>query len=379
MRLFSLILTTGLVASCALGEDLPLLDPSGSGDVGPVESSPDAGRDGTATSPNVAPGVFDAGAGDDTDTPGPVPDTDTVPPEPRCEDRLAGTATVAGPQGIMVQLASVGDKCELERALDHACNTHPEMQDLIITSVEQHNNGAIVAQMDSERMGWLAPYLSCFANVFVGTVSETLLADPYAPSTLLNEDERWRWLRAAKAVAEQVAPWMDAEHGGAWHWYISYEANLNAFTDVPYRNAYVALLQQHIADITALNDGVVAWSPTFWTAPDNLGSGARTTLQSALTNLFDRVPVDWVLIQDHIGVEPSWTCQDALAYYDIVRAAGPNLASVQLNMEYFTIDGGGIRAGDPSDLAARFTCYQQAGANVGASFEYRYWYENHGH
>lgn len=310
----------------------------------------------------------------------PTPEDAPRNPEPVCEDHLAGTGLAAGPAGLMIQVPSITDTCALQRALDHVCREHQEdIHDLVLTSVETWSGGEVRPELDTRVLDAIEPYLDCFDNVFVGTISEIMLDDPYAPATINDPDARWRWLVAAKDVAAQMAAWMNANTSRAWHWYVSYEANLNAFTDTAYRNAYVALLQQHIADISALNPGVVAWSPTFWTAPVELNPGERASLASALTDVFDRVPVDWVLIQDHLGARPDWACGDALTYYEMVRAAAPNVASVQLNVEYFTLREGSVLPGDADEIAARVECYRAAGASLGASFEARYWYTGHGH
>ncbi len=311
-----------------------------------------------------------------------VPDASgpTIPANPACGDDLTGQGVAVGPAGLMIQVPTVTDICQMQRALDHVCKVHQDdIHDLVLTSVERWDGAEVLTELNLEVLEAIAPYLDCFDNVFVGTVSEVLLTDPYSAATINDPDARWRWLGAAKRVAELISAWMETHTSRAWHWYVSYEANLNAFTDTSYRNAYIALLQQHIADVTALNDGVIAWSPTFWTAPLELNATARASLESALREVFDRVPVDWILIQDHLGVQPQWACSDALSYYDMIRTAAPNAASVQLNVEYFTLAGGSIRAGSATELTARVDCYKAAGASVGASFELRYWYGSHGH
>jgi hypothetical protein len=183
-------------------------------------------------------------------------------------------------------------------------------------------------------------------------------------------------------VADDLVAYMSAEAPSmAWHWYVSYEANLNAFTSASYRDGYVALLLQHTADLQARRAAsAVLWSPTFWTDPGSLSSSARASLQSAMADFFDRVPaITWVVIQDHLGVSASFSCADALTYYQLVGAAAPELLSLQINVEYFDLTSGSIGPGDPGELAARVACYRDAGARLGASFDFRYWYGTHGH
>ena len=149
-------------------------------------------------------------------------------------------------------------------------------------------------------------------------------------------------------------------------------------TDTSYRAAYEALLLQHSRDLDSLNPGMaIAWSPTFWVKPSQTNT---SSVQAAIADLLAEVPgISWMLIQDHLGVDPSWDCDDALGWLEVVEDAGPHLASVQLNVEYFTIDAHGIHDGDATDLSRRIQCYQDAGASLGASFEWRYWYGVHGH
>ena len=121
-----------------------------------------------------------------------------------------------------------------------------------------------------------------------------------------------------------------------------------------------------------------AWSPTFWVTPG--GASNTSSVRAAIADLLAGVPgITWVLIQDHLGADPSWSCGDALGWLEVVEDAGPHLASVQLNVEYFTIDSTGIHVGDAGEIASRIACYLAAGASLEASFEWRYWYGVHGH
>jgi hypothetical protein len=286
----------------------------------------------------------------------------------------------------MVQTHTTSDLCLLERALDHLCRAHRSglgvMRDLVLTDAVSAAAGSPTETLNEEVLDRVLAARACWDNLFIGTIPEVILSDPYAPSTINDETSRWTWLYAARRVADSVAAYMAREAPGlAWHWYVSYEANLNYFTDATYRASYVALLDQHVRDLRARHDTTaIFWSPTFWTDPAALSSAQRSALSSALSDLFARVPgITWVVVQDHVGVSSAFSCADALDYYGMVRAAGPSLASVQINVEYFDATSGAIRAGDPAELAARVRCYLDAGANLGASFEYRYWYATHGH
>ena len=345
---------------------------------GPTGDS--AVQDTGSTASDTAPD--DSGSHTDSDTEGET----ATDPQPKCPDILPGSGEIAGPAGLMVQVLSTADLCELQRALEHVCEDHRHggqgtIHDLLLTDVVTLDGTRPTEDLNLPVLEALAPYFGCFDNLFFGTIPETLLDDPYGSDTILSEDKRWEWLWAAQRVAPKVVDWMEVHGGGSpWHWYISYEANLNYMTDDAYRDAYVALLLQHTADLEASRpETVKAWSPTFWTDPSGLSAGDQAALGTDLADLFARVPgIDWVLIQDHVGVEPSWTCADVLTYYDLVRAAGSGLDAVQLNVEYFTTEGG-YGPGDALQIADRIACYQAGGAAIGASFEMRYWYANHGH
>jgi hypothetical protein len=276
----------------------------------------------------------------------------------------------------------------LERTLDHVCRVHRTgsagvIHDLVLTdAVVADASGRPSEALSTAVLDTVLAYAGCYDNLFIGTIPEVILPSPYAHATILDETSRWTWINAARRVADRVRDHMaSAAPTMTWHWYVSYEANLNYFTDASYRSAYVALLDQHVRDLAERRaPATVAWSPTFWTDPASLSTSARSSLQAALRDFFTRVPgIHWVLVQDHLGVEPSFSCADALLYHSMVRAAGPSLASVQLNVEYFELDGAGIRPGDPTELASRVRCYTDAGASIGASFDFRYWYATHGH
>jgi hypothetical protein len=286
----------------------------------------------------------------------------------------------------MVQTHTASDLCLLERSLDHVCRAHRSgtgrINDLVLTDVVRADgSGRPSEELYTEVLDLVVAYRHCFGNVFLGTIPEVILSDPYG-ADIEREASRWQWLNAARRVADELVEYMGREAPDlGWHWYVSYEANLNAFTGTSYRNAYIALLLQHVADLDARRAGrAVFWSPTFWTDPDGLGSSGRASLQSALTDFFSRVPgITWVAIQDHVGVSSSFDCGDALYYYDLVGAAAPGLASRQINVEYFEVSSAGIAPGDPAELAARVRCYRAGGAALGASFDFRYWYVAHGH
>ena len=336
----------------------------------------DAGRrDAAGTDAGGAPDASDRDAGEG------VPDAGAP-----CTDTLGGSGPVAGPQGLMIQTHTTNDLCLLERSLDHLCRAHRSgtgvVHDLVLTDAVTAAGGRPTETLNEAVLDRVLAARACWDNLFVGTIPEVILTDPYAPSTINDETSRWTWIDAARRVADAVRAYMAREAPDlAWHWYVSYEANLNYFTDATYRASYVALLDQHVRDLGARHPTTaILWSPTFWTDPSGLSSSQRASLSSALGDLFARVPgITWVVVQDHVGVSAAFSCADALDYYGMVRAAAPSLASVQINVEYFDATSGAIRAGDPAELAARVRCYLDAGASLGASFEHRYWYDTHGH
>ena len=347
--------------------------PDSGGPPGDSEPVADTDTDVDADSDTDADADADADSDADSDA-----DTDA------CGDDLSGSAPVAGPQGLMIQAHTSSDLCALERALDHACEDHRgggagTLRDLVLTDVVLAVDGAPSEVLNTDVLELVVEYWDCWDNVFFGTIPEVILDDPYDASTIESESARWTWLYAARRVGADLDAWLDANAPGRpWHGYISYEAHLEAMTDTSYRAAYEALLLQHSNDLNALNPGMAqAWSPTFWVTP---GAANTSSVRAAIADLLEGVPrISWLLIQDHLGVDTSWDCHDALGWLAVVEDAGPHLASVQLNVEYFTVDSMGIHDGDASEIAARVACYQAAGASLGASFEWRYWYGVHGH
>jgi hypothetical protein len=314
-------------------------------------------------------------------------DPDAEGPGPTCPDTLATSPAADGPAGLMIQTCSAGDLCLLERSLEHICRAHRSgagiIHDIVLTDAVRGGPSGPTEDLNTDVIDLVLRYRPCYDNLFIGTIPETILADPYDPSTIENEARRWEWLLAARRVASQLVTHMDAAAPGyPWTWYISYEANLDYFTSATYRAAYEALMLQHTQDLADrhASSSAIMWSPTFWDDYDALSGPQVDSLRTALSGFFSSVPaITWVVIQDHVGVSAAFSCSDAVSYLNLVGAAAPDLASLQINMEYFDMTSGPIVPGDPTELAARLACYRTAGAPVGASFEFRYWYEIHGH
>ncbi len=237
-------------------------------------------------------------------------------------------------------------------------------------------------------------YYGCFDNIFVGTRNLDH-SDPYVTGM---KDSTFRWdninlsvlvANAYEARFNQLTP------AAGYHWYISYEANLNYLaSDVTLKNAYAAYLLELSTQLNAIRSGAVLWSPAFWTPYNSVPSHAA--LQNAISDVLTTAPgITWLHFQDFVGQAASYNCTttttsygfgaaDAIGYYGLVSAANPGtVASVRINMEHFilgdiaTCGSWYIVAGDPTEHAAREAAYEAAGAPIGASWEIRWWYQAH--
>jgi hypothetical protein len=120
------------------------------------------------------------------------------------------------------------------------------------------------------------------------------------------------------------------------------------------------------------------WSPTWWTRYGTLSAATRSTIAAHVGTMLHDVPhITWVHVQDHLGADPTFTCTgDAIPYYQLLRGAAPGLASLAINMEYFTTTPT-FMTGSATEHAARERCYASSGIPIGASFELRYWRTSH--
>ena len=300
----------------------------------------------------------------------------------------------AVPKSLFVQVTSVPAGAEAYRTrtwFKKICDNHRSVgspnyiQDLVLSEVADQNG-----TLDAARLSIVEDYFGCFDNVFVGTANLDH-ADPYVAGM---KDSTFRWDNIL--LSEKIAQAYDARFqqkfpGQAFHWYVSYEANLNAFSlDTTLKNAYAAYLLELSNRLTAVRAGSVLWSPAFWTQYAAVSD--QTALRSAIADVMAAAPkVNWLHFQDFVGQAAKQNCStaavtygfnasDGIGYYNLInQAVGSKLASLRVNMEHFVSGGagcpsGGLYPGESTELSARENAYQTAGVPIGASWEVRWWY-----
>jgi MYXO-CTERM domain-containing protein len=304
----------------------------------------------------------------------------------------------AAPKSLFVQATSVptGSDAYITRTWFHkVCTDHRTpgasnyIHNLVLSEIADTQGNLMTDALDI-----IEDYYGCFDNIFVGTRNLDH-ADPYVTGM---KDSTFRWdninlsvlvANAYEARFNQLAP------ASGFHWYISYEANLNYLaSDVTLKNAYAAYLLELSNQLNAIRPGEVLWSPAFWTPYSSVPSSAA--LQNAIHDVLTTAPgITWLHFQDFVGQAASYNCNttitsygfgasDAIGYYGLVSAANPGtVASVRINMEHFilgdvsTCGAWYIVAGDPTEHTAREAAYEAAGAPMGASWEIRWWYQAH--
>jgi hypothetical protein len=254
------------------------------------------------------------------------------------------------------------------------------------------------AVLDTAGLDLIEDYYGCFDNIFVGT-AVIPTSNPYAPGgDMASATHRWdKIILPSRLLAQAYDARYKAKFGSKpLHWYISYEANLNYFTSAALRGQYAATFNELIKDFKKLRPGAsIMWSPNFWTKYASLGTSAKSSLQSALTDFFTRwetAGLNWVHFQDFVGASSYHNCStggisyginasNAIGYYGLLnQAAGSALSSLRVNMELFRSTKGACNlfsccaVGDKAEHASREAAYTAAGVPVGASFELRYWY-----
>ncbi|MFH2009400.1 MAG: MopE-related protein [bacterium] len=308
---------------------------------------------------------------------------------------VGGAPLRAAPKSLFVQATSVptgADEYRTRTWFHKVCTDHrtpgsPDfIHNLVLSEIADPQGNLATAALDI-----IEDYYGCFDNVFIGTANLPH-ADPYNSGM---KDVTFRWDNinlSAQVAAAYDARFGQSFPGQAFHWYISYEANLNYLaSDVTLKNAYAAYLLELTNQLTAIRSGAVLWSPAFWTPYGSVPS--YSALQSALTDVLSTAPLlSWLHFQDFVGQAASLNCStsnitygfgaaDGIGYHGLVSAANPGtLASVRVNMEHFVLGDAGtcgawyIVAGDPVEHAAREAAYEAAGVPIGASWEIRWWY-----
>ena len=301
----------------------------------------------------------------------------------------------AAPKSLFVQATSVptGTDAYITRTwFNKVCTDHrtpgaPDYIHNLVLSEIADSQGAL----HTDALDVIEDYYGCFDNIFVGT-HNLAHADPYVSGM---KDVTFRWDNinlSAQVASAYEARFVQLTPAATYHWYISYEANLNYLASDPaLKNAYAAYLLELSNQLNAIRSGAVLWSPAFWTPYASVPS--YSALQNAINDVLTTAPgISWLHFQDFVGQASSYNCtttnttygftaSDGIGYYGLLSAANPgSVTSLRVNMEHFifgdepTCGPWYMLPGEGAELATREAAYETAGVPIGASWEIRWWY-----
>jgi hypothetical protein len=342
----------------------------------------------------------------------------------------ASTVTTAvstgGPaKGLFIQLSSWSwGPAALTDWMNYICQTHRDpaqpgyIRDLVLQDVATPDPNASPTQnppvANDQLLGAdidaLLPYFPggngpCqFDNVFVGTVDlQAAAPDPYRTG-IQDPNRRWNVLLRSRTVADAFAAHVQSSANPSviFHWYVTYEAMLNYFTDSSVEQGYLAFMLEYIHQLSAVAGGkAFLWSPGFDQLPTDypVGSPSRTQLQSTLQSFFSQLKAQaaaydsygstsggplWLDLQDHVGsmdcyVTPM-TAVDAATWFSFLGSL-TTFTSLRMNVEQFRHQDPAsctspLVAADPAEVTNREAYYGSQGIVLGAAWELRFWGDN---
>lgn len=322
----------------------------------------------------------------------------------------------AGAKSIFLQLNQAFDEAKTRVWLQKACEVKDDenlrLVNLVIQEAAYSDGSLRATQLDVA-----SDYFSCFNAVFLGIPHKTSAEwkdwprtpdqDPSNdnPGTMYdvgirNSSFRAENVRVAKMAADNIAARYPTL---PFHWYISYESNLNYQADAGIRTGYKDYLSQVSNYLYSVAPRSVLWSPTFWTPYESLTPAQRESLTVAVSDVFASSPrINRVDFQDFIGQASTVTCVDGTnclpwqsvkykidyrntyGYWALMRdaqaRAGYTVVNLMVNMELFITqrraDGSFVSftPGDPVEIKHREEMYADRKIPIGASWEIRYWY-----
>ena len=271
---------------------------------------------------------------------------------------------------------------ELEAHLEHIYQEHRNRgkSDYIYNLVLDEIGGTYGL---SSKLDTIIPYLpggprrAC-DNVFIGShyVKWTGTGSAYRQG-MLDGGHRWRNLDMQRGLWQQFAdkyPFVPAHH------YINHEGVLDLFDSGKLRRAYEAYLIQSARDSYEVAPRrAILWAPAIWSRKPLTWAekyGVKRTFQNV--RLHTQGPgVNWLHLQDMQGRKyppPMWVVNQ---WYRQLKSIN-QWDSLRINMELFrTRASGGIEADTPEAVAKRAAYYWRKNIPIGASWEMRWWMENH--
>lgn len=236
----------------------------------------------------------------------------------------------------------------------------------------------------NRKLDIVAKYFECFDSIYVGTMN---LKWKGATGTKYNagiQDAEFR-RRNIQVSTNLMDRFMATYPGLQFQWYISYEANLNYFTDTRIKDGYVAFNSELCREMKKRRDAAILWSPNFWTRSKLLTDQNRAVLAANLKDHFSRASISEVHFQDHRGgsshytASRKFTAEDTKYYYDLLKSLGGPEIAVNVEMFVRKIARGKQTtvAMSHADYVKHMEEYAKYRLPLGASWEIRYWYPAH--
>jgi hypothetical protein len=280
----------------------------------------------------------------------------------------------------------------------------PILPDLVLTDTADADGNLYPALATVEK------YFGCFDNVFLGTIDPLYFAIKYPPTQrhpshpLLYQDYegykatfkdgnfRWAYVVASGKVAQKLAARYSAPNPHVtFSWYLSPEAILNAFNDPELVAVYEATYIDMVTRMRSARAATVLWSPAFFLQdePDVV----KQTISVALRRFFENIKaydpsargIDWIDLQDGVGAKNLPANADrsslygmAASYFNLLRQSSIPRQQIRMNVESFVaLPVNSFVASSQSEVTQREIFYKNNFIPMGATFEIRYFMQNH--
>jgi hypothetical protein len=236
----------------------------------------------------------------------------------------------------------------------------------------------------NRKLDIVSRYFDCFDSIYVGTKNlkwNGKTGSKYN-SGIQDAEFRHKNIQVSTNLMDRfIATYPKLQ----FKWYISYEANLNYFSDPKIKEGYVAFNAELCREMKQRRDVAIMWSPNFWTRSKLLTEPSRAALVANLKDHFSRVPITEVHFQDHRGgsslYPPSrkFGAEDTKYYYDLMKSLGGPDISVNVEMFVRKMSQGKQTtvAMSRADYVQHMKEYASDQLPLGASWEIRYWYSAH--
>lgn len=295
------------------------------------------------------------------------------------------------------QMDRYGEKVRTE-TLNNICKNKGGHNLVIINQFNK--NG----ELNEKLLDQVQPFYKCFDNIFFSIDSkkwdrksrdwkDTKYYNAVLDKNFLDEN-----IRSSLVNAENIK---NKYPNLNFNWYISYEANLNYFTDDRIKDGYKYYLKNLSESLYRIKKANILWSPAFWMPYNKVSIKQKNKLTDNLNDLFKNTPkITWLHFQDFLGQTSSISCMGSSCLsssihnrnfstesdectntkgnYLILKNAikDTNIKDLKVNMELFMINKNTQNSYVPTPkkiINERAQCYLKNNIPIGISFEMLYW------